>query len=161
MSVLIVACGNTGVTLKAAKILSTMIGAEAISAKEKIIEADTYVLGTNVRFGKFNKKFLKLVKKLIKKGKKIYVFICGAEIERSQYYIDKAYDTVPCAEEIKYVWGELNALDASKIDKFFIETFIDGRKKDGLPKPRLLTKEIRALADAIDKNENMEANQTE
>lgn len=154
MSVLIVACGDTGVTLKAGNILAEMIGdAVVVDGKAKFdLSADTYVLGTNVHFGKFNKRFLKLAKRLSENNSKIYVYISGAEVERSRHYINLARDVIPNAEDIRYVWGELDPRGVSFFKRFAIDSFIDGRRKDGLPKPRLLDKELRALSQSVREN---------
>lgn len=149
MKTLIIVCGKTGVTYKAGNMLAKLIGdATVTDGKVKDVDGfDVYVLGTNVRFGKFNKRFLKLLPKM--QEAKLFVYICGAEIEREEYYIDCMRKLAPFAADIAYVWGELDPSKAKFFDKYAIESFIDGRRKDGLPRPRLLEKEIKALANKI------------
>lgn len=151
MSVLIIACGDLGCTLKAGKKLGDLIGGAAYDGKEKrdLTGYDDIVLGTNIRFGKFNKRFYKYVRKLEKMDKRVYVYICGAEVEKNDYYIDMMKKEVPFAKDIRFVWGELDSSKAKFFKKYAIESFIMGRKKDGLAKPRILDKEIREIANSI------------
>ncbi len=148
MKIAIIPFGNLGCTSKAAEILRKEIENSEISDTL----GDISILGTNVRFGKFNKRFLKFVKKNIAKSgsdSKIFVYIVGAEIERADHYIDEMRKLLPTAVAIRYVWGTLETEGASRMEKFAIESFTDGRRKDGLPKPRLLEKELRALASEV------------
>ena len=150
MNIKVIAFGHTGVTLKAGQMLAKNLdGAEIIDGRTKfdLTDADAYVLGTNVHFGKFNKRFIKFIKKI--KGAKVFLYICGAEIERSGYYIDKAREILPDALDIKYVWGELNSNGQPFLRRFAIDSFIDGRKKDGLPRPQIMEKEILSLRQSI------------
>lgn len=155
MSIIIIACGKTGVTLKAAKKLGELIGGEVEvteNAKIDLSSYDTVVLGTNVRYGKFDKRFNRLARSLKKSNKKVFAFICGAEIEKEKQHLSLARETLPFAKEIVHVWGEINLEGKSAVTKFILESFLDGRKKDGLPKPRLLDKQIVALAKSITEN---------
>lgn len=150
MKILIVACGETGVTLKAAQKLALLVNADVSDGKMKdLSEYDAIVLGTNVRFGRLNKKFCKYAKKLKISDKKTFVFISGAEIEREEHYIELAREKLPSSIDIRYVWGELNANNVSGFKRYAVESFISGRKKDGLARPRLLDKEIAALSRSI------------
>ena len=150
MKIKIIACGDTGVTLKAGERLAKMLdGVEVIDGRSKKfdLDADIYVLGTNVHFGKFNKQFIKLVNKL--KDARIFVYISGAEVEKNDFYIEKARSLLPDALDIRYVWGELSSAGKPFFKRFAIQSFIDGRKKDGLPKPQILDKELRYLKQSI------------
>ncbi len=151
MSVLIIACGDLGCTLKVGKKLGELIGGEIIDGKEKrdLTEYNDIVLGTNIRFGKFNKRFYKYLRNLEKTDKRVYIYICGAEAEKKEQYINQMKEEAPFAKEIRFVWGELDASKAKFFKKYAIESFIMGRKKDGLSKPRILDKEIRELANLI------------
>ncbi len=151
MSVLIIACGDLGCTLKAGKKLGELIGGLAIDGKEKrdLAEYDDIVLGTNIRFGKFNKRFYRYLRYLKKTDKRVYIYICGAEVEKKEQYIEQMKEEAPFAKEIRFVWGELDSSKAKFFKKYAIESFIMGRKNDGLSKPRILDKELRELANAI------------
>lgn len=153
MSVLIIACGDLGCTLKVGKRLEELVGGKTIDGKESrdLSDFDDIVLGTNIRFGKFNKRFYKYVRKLKKTDKRVYIYICGAEIEKSEQYIEYMRQEVPFAKDVRFVWGELDSSKAKFFKKYAIESFIMGRKKDGLTKPRLLDKEIRELATSINR----------
>lgn len=154
MNVLIVACGDTGVTLKVATKLKqqlTGLSVDVVDGKDKIELAgyDEYVLGTNVHFGKFNKRFYKALKSLRKIAKRPYVYICGAEIEKKDKFENAMAKEVPEAKCARFVWGELHSDVARGFKKFAIESFYRGRKDDGLPIPKLLDKEIKALSRQI------------
>ena len=59
MKTLILPFGDTGVTRKAGEKLASLLpGAVVYNDKMPVEGYDNYVLGTNVHFGKFNKKFL-------------------------------------------------------------------------------------------------------
>lgn len=155
MKVLIIACGETGVTLKAAKKIKEALNddVDVVDGKEvtTLANYDAYVLGTNVRFSKLNKRFIKLAKEAEKLGcdVKRYVYVCGAEIEKKDDMKAAAKKAAPWADEVFYVWGELHTDGLRFFKKYAVESFIQGRKKDGLPSPRILDKEIRALARRI------------
>lgn len=151
MSVLIIACGDFGCTLKAGIKLGELVGGVTIDGKESrdLSEFDDIVLGTNIRFGKFNKRFYKYLRKLKKSDKRVYIYICGAEIEKDKQFIEYMKEEAPFAKDVRFVWGELDPSKAKFFKKYAIESFIMGRKKDGLTKPRLLDKEIRELAKNI------------
>lgn len=152
---LIIPFGDLGVTQKAAEKLSAFLGegnAEiAKTPPKELLGYHNYVLGMNVRFGKLNKRFRKYVKRNLEALERlpVYLFVVGVEIENSKKYISLAKKALPSAREIRYVWGELNLEGASAFERFFIKCYIDGRRGDKLPKPRLLDKEIRGLADLI------------
>lgn len=150
-NILIVACGEFGATLKAGRKLGELVSGAVIEGKEKrdIKEYDIIVLGTNIRFNKFNKRFFKWLKAVKKADKPLYIYICGAEIEAQESHIQRMREEAPFAKDIRYVWGELDASKAKRFKKYAIESFIEGRKKDGLSKPRILDKEIRELAASI------------
>lgn len=154
MNILIVACGDTGVTLKvAAKLKQLLVGAsvDIVDGKDKLNLSgyDEYVLGTNIHFGKFNKRFYKALKVLRKSGKSPYVYISGAEIEKKESYEKSMTKEAPEAKCVRFVWGELHSDAVRGFKKFAIESFFKGRKDDGLPIPKLLDKEIKALARQI------------
>lgn len=153
MKTLILAFGHTGVTKKAAERLAELIGdAEIVEEIPKEFGGyDNYVFGTNVHFGKLNKRFKKCVKKYdeILRTANTFVYVVGVEVESSEKYIRLAKDVVPFAGDVRYVWGELNMEGATSFQRFFIDCYISGRRGDGLPKPRLLDKEIRYLSESI------------
>ena len=156
MKTLILAFGNTGVTRKAAERLAELLGGADIAEKppKDLGGYDHYVIGTNVRFGKLNKRFRKFAKKkrAFLEELPVYLYVVGVEIERSEKYIELARRAIPSAREIRYVWGELNTEDVSSFERFFIKCYIDGRNDDHLPKPRLLDKELRALSESVKEN---------
>lgn len=156
MKILIIACGDLGTTYKAGEKLRELIGGDLGDGKMKydLGDYDAVVMGTNVRFGKFNKRFYKNLKKIKKADKDLYIYICGAEAEKSEHYVDAMRKEAPLAKDIGYFWGELDASRAKRMEKYAIESFITGRKKDGLAKPRLLDKKIRAFASVIKGEEN-------
>ena len=154
MRTLILVFGHTGVTRKAAERLAEFLeDAEIMEGIPDELPSgfDNYVLGTNVHFGKLNKHFKKCVKKYgeIFRFVNTYVYIVGVEVENSDKYIRLAKKVAPFAQDIRYVWGELNVEGTTKFQRFFIEAYISGRKGDNLPKPRLLDKEIRKLSENI------------
>ena len=153
MKTLILVFGHTGVTKKAAEKLADLLENAEIAEQipEDLGGYDNYVLGTNVHFGKLNKRFKKCVKKYgdIFRSANTFVYVVGVEVESSDKYIRLAKCVVPFAWDIRYVWGELNLQGATSFQRFFIGAYISGRKGDGLPKPRLLDKEIRSLSESI------------
>ena len=153
MKTLILAFGHTGVTKKAAEKLAELIGNAEIAEEipKELGGYDNYVLGTNVHFGRLNKRFKKCVKNHaeVLRAANTFVYVVGVEVESSEKYINLAKDVVPFARDVRYVWGELNMEGATHFQRFFIDCYISGRRSDGLPKPRLLDKEIRYLSESI------------
>lgn len=154
MKIAIISCGKIGATAKAAgRLKEFLVGHEVdiFDGKEaaQVSGYDSYVLGTNIRFGKFSKSFRKAAKRL--RGQRLYIYISGADIEKASLHIDKMRSTVPEARSIRHVWGELNIEGTRGFTKFAIQSTIDGRQKDKLPSARILDKELRALAAEIEK----------
>ena len=129
-------------TSKVAATIASKLDADLIVNEKMLDGATVVVAGTHVRMGKFNKRYIRFVKKYAAKVR-IYTFIVGAEIEKKQKYVDLAGRL--SGGKVWYVWGELNANKAKGLKKFALQAFIDGRRQDGLPTPRLLDKEIAAL----------------
>lgn len=155
MRVLIVACGHTGVTLKVANKMAKMLSGVAVDvidgkSKQDVSGYDVYVLGSNVHFGKLNKNFVKRLSEVtfVAPKAELYGYICGAEIEKSDLMIKKMSELASFAL-VRHVWGELNSSGTRFFRKFAIESFKKGRKDDGLPEPRILDKELKAIARAI------------
>ena len=151
---MILTFGHTGVTRKAAERLAELLkNAEIMEGIPEEFPSgfDSYVLGTNVHFGRLNKQFKKCVKQYgeVFQLSNTFVYVVGVEVEKSEKYIRLAKKVVPYAWDVRYVWGELNAEGATSFQRFFIEAYRSGREGDGLPKPRLLDKEIRMLSESI------------
>ena len=148
MRILILYSGQLGTTKRVAEQLAEEVGADVASTEKKydVSEYDIVVLGTNIRMGRFNRRFLKALKRT--KGKQRFIYIVGAEIERKDYFIARAALDAEDAK-IRYVWGELNSEGTKGFTKFALESFVEGRRKDNLPVPRLLQREIIALISDI------------
>ncbi len=148
----IYAFSDTGTVVKAAKMLQECLGNARIEENPKQIEreAPVYVLGTNVHFGKPNKRFRRFLKREEETLKRAHVFIyvSAARNEVQTEYLERVRALAPYAEGVVFVWGELN-LTGSRLQKFFINCLIEGRRDDRLPKPRLLEKELRALGERV------------
>lgn len=152
MTIKIVPFGDMGSTEKAAEILAENIeGAVICGSLGEATDSDILVVGVNIHFGKFNKRFVKEFKK-IGITSPVYIYLVGAQIEKQEEMTDKMRALIPDALGIKYVWGELKTEGARGLKKFAIQSFIDGRRKDGLPKPKLLDKVIKAFAHDISKS---------
>ncbi|MBE5730439.1 MAG: hypothetical protein E7350_00625 [Clostridiales bacterium] len=155
MKIAIISCGRLGATAKAAgRLKEFLVGHEVdiFDGKDaaSVCGYDVYVLGTNIRFGKFSKSFRKAAKRL--RGQALYVYISGADIEKARMHIENMKSAVPEARSVRHVWGELNVEGTRGFTKFAIQSTIEGRHKDKLPPARILDKELRALAADIEKN---------
>ena len=111
-------------TAKVAAMIASKLNADLIVNEKMLDGATVVVAGTHVRMGKFNKRYIRFVKKYAAKVR-IYTFIVGAEIEKKQKYVDLAEKD--SGGKAWYVWGELNANKAKGLKKFALQAFIDGR----------------------------------
>lgn len=165
MNDLILVCGNLGSTLKCAEILKRRLNgdscilqaddtAEVKAALAEKDEFDALIIGTNIRMGKPNKKFRKWAK-IIRKNlsdKQIYVYMLCAWGEKSDLYIQKIRKILPCAKQIIYAGGVLNAEQATG---FVRDLVVDIRKdfvNNGRQLPAIYRKSLESFADSLNKN---------
>ncbi len=153
VSTMIYAFTDTGTTKKAAEMLKDLLGGDALVEENpsRILEGfSSYVLGTNVHFGRLNRRFRRFLKRWDEtlRGANVCIFLVGARSEESEKYLALARKLAPYAAEIRFVWGELNRT-GNAFQRFFIDCLIEGRRDDKLPRPRLLEKELRALAETV------------
>lgn len=115
-------------------------------------EYDNFVLGTNVRYGRLNKRFFKCVKKMKKyvtDKQNYFVYICGIQVEKAQEYIAKAKKAINTICDYYFVGGELKAEEAKGFAKFVINSIIAGFTKDNKELPALIDENINKLIDSI------------
>lgn len=133
-------------TAKVAAKIANEVGAKVCKSAKELTDEAIVVVGTHIRMGKFDNKFVRFAKKYSGKVK-IFTFLVGAAIESKQKFIEKAQSLT--GDRVWYVWGELNVASAKGLKRFALQAFADGRRQDGLPAPRLLEKEINALCRAV------------
>ncbi len=115
-------------------------------------EYDNFVLGTNVRYGKLNKRFVRCVKKMKKyvlPTQNYFVYICGIQFEKAQNYIKKAKKLINNGCEYYFVGGELKTDGSKGLHKILIQSIISDYNKNQKKLPTLIDDNINKLINSI------------
>ena len=123
---------------------------------------DNIILGSYNHNGKFNKKFVKFLKKASKLGKKTYVFITGCNFELKDYKLEKIQELSKGQAFSVFAGGTLRPEQAPMkiVATILMQTKLEF-EIDEKPLPEILYSEVDKLIDEIYKDNNIEKKEIE
>ena len=115
-------------------------------------EYDNFVLGTNIRYGNLNKRFIKLLSKMqnyTTDKQNYYVYITGADVDKAEDYIAKARNVVNVICDYYFVGGELNISNLKFINKLIAKSYLKSYLTSHENNPSLIYENIDTLVESI------------
>lgn len=163
MKTAIIFSGNISTTKKIAEIIKSKVNHDVDifdTSKRFYIdfeEYDNFVLGTNVRYGKLNKRFIRAVikmKKYVNENQKYFVYITGADITRAEEYIRYAKLIVE-RNPVNYyfVGGLFPDTKIGKFTNFILKKFKEDLRLRHMELPTLIENNINMLVSTLNEAE--------
>lgn len=165
MRTAIIFSGNTGTTELVANMLSKKLnhGYDIFDTSKRFFidfdEYDNFVLGTNIRYGKLNKRFKRLytkMKQYTTDKQNYFVYICGAEKSKAEEYIADARSIVDTICDYYFVGGEVKIKEIKGIAKVLANSYMKAYKAKYENNPEIIYENIDKLADCLNDMENEE-----
>ena len=163
MRTAIIFSGNTGTCELVANMISKKLnhGYEIFDTSKRFYidfdEFDNFVLGTNVRYGRLNKRFKRLYTKMktyTTDKQNYFVYICGAEKSRAEDYIASARDVIDTVCDYYFVGGEIKTNELKGMAKLLAKSYQKTYNAKYENSPEILYENIDKLTDSINEMEN-------
>lgn len=163
MKTAIIFSGNTGTTELVATMLSKKLNHsfEIFDTSKRFFidfdEFDNFVLGTNVRYGKLNKRFKRLftkMKQYTTDSQNYFVYICGAEKSRAEDYIASAREIIDVVCDYYFVGGEIRISELKGMSRVLANSYFKSYNTKYEYSLELIYENIDKLAECINDMEN-------
>lgn len=163
MKTAIIFCGNTGTCEVIANMISKKLNHnfDIFDTSKRFYidfdEYDNFVLGTNVKFGKLNKRFYRLLNKMKEytvNSQNYFVYICGADKDCAEEYIAKAREVIDVTCDYYFVGGEIKLSNLKGFNKLIAKSYLKQYNLKHQESPQIIFENIDKLVESLNNMEN-------